>query len=168
MKSINTLVFDIDGTLTDGGIIITENGFETKVFCDRDGLILRVLPVLGFYTIALTGRKSKSVEIRAKDLKFTQVFQGVSDKEKVLREFLANESIPFQNVGYIGNDLNDYLPMKMCGYRACPANATREIRELAMYVSSYNAGDGAVRDICEQLICAQGKYAKFLGLFGIT
>ena len=164
---IDHIVFDVDGTLTNGGITVSNNGIESKQFQAKDGLLIRMLPKLGFTTIMLTGRKSELTTTRAKDLDISAVFQGVSDKAAVLKSYLSEHALDGSRFAYIGDDLNDYAAMCMCAFTACPADATKEIRALCDYVSPMNAGQGAARDICEHILHDQGRYADMLGLFGI-
>jgi len=165
---IDHIVFDVDGTLTDGGIFISSNGVEVKQFQAKDGILVRVMPKLGFTTMIMTGRDSELTEIRAKDLCISKVFQGVNDKVAVLREYFAEHGLSGESFAYIGDDVNDYAAMQLCGFKACPADATKEIKDICDYVSPINAGKGAVRDICEYLLRQQGKYDDMLGLFGIN
>ena len=131
---IKNIIFDVDGTLTDGGIILDSAGKEIKRFCAHDGLIMRVLPEIGIKTIIMTGRKSEAVRTRGEDLKITQIIQGLSDKAAKLTELELN----LKATAYIGDDLNDYMAMLLCGFKACPADAAQEIKEICDYVSPYN------------------------------
>jgi 3-deoxy-D-manno-octulosonate 8-phosphate phosphatase (KDO 8-P phosphatase) len=163
---IDHIIFDVDGTLTDGGIIEDSAGMESKRFHDSDGLIIRELPKLGYTTMIMTGRESECTLIRAKDLKITEIFQGVRDKEKRLREYIQIHGLEGERFAYIGNDLNDISAMLICGFRACPSNAAREVRGICNYVASAKAGYGAAREICEALLYMQGKYDELLKHFG--
>ena len=164
---ITHIVFDVDGTLTDGSITISSNGVESKDFQAKDGIIVRELPKLGFTTMFLTGRDSELTNIRAKDLKISEVVQGVLNKEEILRGYMAKHHLSGKQLAYIGDDVNDYVAMSLCAFKACPADAVSEIKSICDYVSSFNGGDGAVRDICEHLLHCLGKYKEFLDLFGI-
>ncbi|MCL1797144.1 MAG: HAD hydrolase family protein [Eggerthellaceae bacterium] len=163
---IDHIIFDVDGTLTDGGITISSNGVESKQFQAKDGLLVRVLPKLGFTTMILTGRNSELTAIRAKDLAISVVFQGVNNKIEVLEQYFLEHGLTGANFAYIGDDLNDYEAMQMCAFKACPADATREIRRICDYISPIKAGHGAVRDICEHLLYEQNQYDDMLALFG--
>ena len=162
---IDHIVLDIDGTMTDGGIFISENSVESKQFQAKDGLLVRVLPQLGFTTMFLTGRSSELTFIRAEDLKISVVFQGVNDKAALLKKYMKEHGLSGSRFAYIGDDLNDYAVMKLCAFKACPADATSEIRGLCDYVSDCKGGHGAVRDICEYLLHKQNQYDSFLALF---
>jgi 3-deoxy-D-manno-octulosonate 8-phosphate phosphatase (KDO 8-P phosphatase) len=164
---IDHIVLDVDGTLTDGGIIISDNGVETKQFQAKDGLLVRVLPKLGFKTIIMTGRESELTEIRADDLCISTLMQGVKDKEAALKAFFEEHGLSGERFAFIGDDLNDYTAMQLCGFKACPIDAAPEIRELCDYVSPLSGGHGAVRDICGYILKLEGKYMEFTGLFGV-
>jgi len=164
---IDHIIFDVDGTLTDGGIIISGNGVESKQFQAKDGLLIRVLPKLGFTTMIITGRNSELTKIRADDLHISTVFQGIDDKAEIIRRYIAENGLDGSRFAYIGDDLNDYEVMKLCIFKACPADATKEIRDLCDYVSTEKGGHGAARDICEYLLRRQNQYENFLKLFGV-
>ena len=166
MKNISLIVLDVDGTLTDGAVYYGDNNLELKAFNTRDGAILKPLRLLGIDVIFLTGRESEAVKRRASDLGAVAV-QGVDDKFTALRELLAQRGISPDRCAYVGDDLNDYAAMSICGFKACPADAVSEIRGICDYVSPYNGGHGAVRDVCEHILRCEGKYAEFLGLYGV-
>ena len=160
------LVMDIDGTLTDGAIFYGSDGAEYKVFSAKDGLILKVLPLLGLQALFLTGRSSDAVRERAAELD-CGLLDNVQNKSEILRAYLCDNHIDLESVAYIGDDLNDYAAMRLCGFKACPADAVAAIRELCDYVSPYDGGHGAVRDICEHILKQNEKYDAFLNLFGM-
>ena len=162
---VKILVCDVDGTLTDATIIYSDKDIESKAYSAKDGLVLKVLPHLSIEMIFMTGRKSEAVERRALDLG-AKALQGVDDKAAVLRNVLTERGVEPEQCAYIGDDLNDYAAMKLCGFKACPADAVEEIRELSDYVSPYNGGHGAVRDICEHILKREGKYEELLAFYG--
>jgi len=166
-ESIKLIVLDVDGTLTDGGIAYDSAGAESKVFSAKDGLILKALPKLGIHVIFLTGKSSAIVEKRGKELDARHILQGVSDKKSTLISYADQHGIDLKAAAYIGDDLNDYAAMKLCGFKACPADAAVEILDICDYVSQCHGGHGAVRDICEYIIREEGKYREFLKLFGV-
>ena len=165
MKTLSMLVLDVDGTLTSGAITYSSND-ESKTFNVKDGLILRSLPRLGIRIVFLTGRYSEAVERRASEL-YATVIQGVEDKKVALLETLSRHDNSSETVAYIGDDLNDYCAMKLCGFKAAPSDAVSEIKAICDYVSPFPGGHGAVRDICEHLLREVGKYDEFLILHGI-
>jgi 3-deoxy-D-manno-octulosonate 8-phosphate phosphatase (KDO 8-P phosphatase) len=164
---IDHIIFDVDGTLTDGGIIISDNGIEAKQFQAKDGLIIRMLPKLGFTTIIITGRKSELTAVRADDLNISLLMQGVHDKEAALKDYFSEHNLSGERFAFIGDDLNDYAAMQLCSFKFCPADAAKEIREICDYVSIKKGGCGAVRDICEYLLRKQNQYSDLLMLLGL-
>ena len=164
MLDISLIIIDVDGTLTNGSILYGDNNTEIKSFSAKDGLILKVLPKLNIEVIFLTGRNSEAVTRRAAELG-AEAVQGIDDKLTALKSILAERGVTPEQCAYIGDDLNDYAAMKLCDFKACPADAAVKIREICDYVSPYNGGHGAVRDICEVIIKRDNKHQKFLEIF---
>lgn len=149
---IKILFLDVDGTLTDGKIYMGPNGEAFKAFFAHDAQGLRKLPKNGIETVIITGRESNMVNIRAKEMNITEVYQNVLDKPKLVKELLKKKNIKKNEAAYIGDDENDLEAMSLCGNRACPKNATKRIKEISNYISEYDGGNGAVRDYCEYII----------------
>ena len=164
---IKFLVCDVDGTLTDGAITFDGASGERKSFSVKDGLILKLLPKLGIDVLFLTGRNSKAVARRASDLGVNAI-QGIDDKVGVLIALMEERNLMAEECAYIGDDLNDYAAMKLCGFKACPADAVDEIKGICDYVSCFPGGYGAVRDICEHFLENDGKYGEFLKCYDIV
>lgn len=160
------MVCDVDGTLTDGVVAYVNDNVEIKGFSIKDGLILKPMSKLGIDVLFLTGRQSEAVTRRAAELNATAI-QGIEDKPPMLRKMLSERNIQPEQCAYIGDDLNDYAAMQLCGFKACPADAAAEIRALCDYVSPYGGGHGAVRDICEYLLKREGRYCELLRFYGI-
>ena len=158
------LILDVDGTLTDASIYYGDNNIEIKAFSAKDGAILKPMRSLGIELVFLTGRESQAVRRRAGDLNATAI-QGIDDKAAELHKILAERQVRPEQCAYVGDDLNDYSAMKLCGFKACPADAVMEIRELCDYVSPFNGGHGAVRDICEEILKRDGKYEELLDYY---
>lgn len=149
---IKALVMDVDGTMTNGKINIASTGELFKSFNVYDGLgISYILPRNNIVPIVITGRSSKIVEIRCKELGVKYFFQGISDKVECLSEIAGILNISFNEIGYIGDDLNDLTVMKICGVKACPANAVIEIKEICDYVCKRSGGHGAIREFIDWL-----------------
>jgi len=161
---IDHIIFDIDGTLTDGGIIISSDGSESKRFHVRDGQIISILPNIGFTTIFLTGRTSEVTTIRAKELGIKVVMQGISDKATTLQNYINDNALNKSQIAYIGDDINDYVAMNLCSFKACPADADIEIKQICDYISTKQGGYGAARDICEHLLKSQNQFELFIKL----
>lgn len=156
-KQIKYLVMDVDGTLTNGIIYMGSDGEVFKAFNIKDGYgIHNILPQYGILPIIITGRESKITENRCKELGIVDLYQGVSDKVKKLDEILCEKGARFEEVAYIGDDLND-LPVMLVlkqngGIVACPNNAVNEVCMTAHYISKHDGGDGAVREFIEYLV----------------
>lgn len=152
LSKIKVIVLDVDGTLTDGGVYIDSNGFETKKFNIKDGGGIALATRAGYEFMILTGRKSYCVEKRAQELKIKHLFQGVDNKIDVLEKFLAENNLTSENIAYMGDDFNDLDCMNHAGFVACPADAMQCVKEVADYITEHNGGYGAVRDFCELLL----------------
>jgi 3-deoxy-D-manno-octulosonate 8-phosphate phosphatase (KDO 8-P phosphatase) len=163
---IELLILDVDGTLTDGSVYYGDNNVEIKEFSAKDGLVIKSLPDIGVRVIFLTGRESEAVACRAAHLNATAI-QHVSDKAAKLHEIFAEYGVAAEHTAYIGDDLNDYAAMKLCGFKACPSDAAREIRDICDYVSSCAGGHGAVRDIIEHLLKRLGTWDELLRALGL-
>lgn len=149
---IKALIMDVDGTLTDGGIYMGSTEEVIKRFDVKDGYAIHnILPELGISPIIITGRKSKIVENRCKELGVKELVQGSSCKVKDMLGILERLKITLEEVAYLGDDIPDKECMEMVGVCGCPADAVKEIKEISDYVSTKNGGYGAVRDFVEWL-----------------
>ncbi len=155
---VKYFVIDVDGTMTDGGIYYDENGNEFKKFCTKDAAGYFACKLVGIKTIVITGRESRATNRRMQELSIDFLYQGIKNKDDFLQQLFEEKKIAKNEVGYIGDDLNDYSAMKLCGYVACPKDACREIIEMADYVSIYNGGAGAVRDVLEHYLRQIGEW----------
>ena len=158
LEQLKYFVVDVDGTLTDSGIYYDDKGNETKKFSTRDAAGFFAFMRLGINVIILTGRNSFSTKKRMKDLKVKYVFQGVKNKYDFLYNFMKKNHIKKEEIGYIGDDLNDLMPMSLVGYTACPLDSCEEIRKIANYVSKFNGGYGAFRDTVEHILKSTDKW----------
>jgi len=163
--SIELIVLDVDGTMTDGKITYTSSGEELKSFCVKDGLAIASWIRLGKRVAIITGRKSKIVEQRAKELNITHFYQGVSNKLKVLEEILEKEGLNFENVASIGDDLNDYLMLKSSKIAFIPNDASEDLKDIADIILTKNGGNGAVREMIERLIEIENLKDEFFKLW---
>lgn len=152
LNYVKYLVIDVDGTMTDAGIYYDENGNELKKFCTKDAAGFFAAKALGIKIVVLTGRECAATTRRMKDLKVDFVFQNVRDKQSFLRNFMKEHGIIKEQLGYIGDDLNDLSSMKLAGFTACPADSCQEIKSIADYVSPVIGGQGAVREIIEHFL----------------
>ena len=160
IKPIKLLILDVDGVLTDGKIIYNDRGEEIKAFNVRDGHGLKLLMRAGIGIALITGRKSKVVLHRARDLGIKNVYQGVTNKIEVYEKILKGKKLKDENVGFVGDDLVDIPVLKRVGFSAAVGDAIPEVREVADYVASKKGGEGAVREICELLLKVQNKWEE--------
>lgn len=149
---IKMLVMDVDGTLTDGHIYIGPDGEEMKVFDCKDGLgIKELLPGLGITPVIITGRNSVITQNRARELRISELYQGVSDKLPLLKTIAAQRGLTAEEIAYIGDDLNDLACMEFCSLTACPRDAAEAVRDRVDYICPRDGGRGAVRDFIEYM-----------------
>ena len=160
MREIKYLVVDVDGTMTDAGIYYDENGNEIKKFCTKDAAGFFAAKYVGVEIIVLTGRECAATTKRMTELKVEYLFQNVKDKFSFLKNFMEEKRISKSEIGYIGDDLNDLPPMSLVGYIGCPADSCLEIRKIADYISPIKGGQGAVRDIIEQMLRESDEWDK--------
>ena len=150
---IKLLVMDVDGTLTDGKIYMGENGEVMKAFNIKDGYaIAHMLPEMGIIPVIITGRESKIVENRAKELGITELYQGVGNKLAQLKKVAEKYYATPEEIAYIGDDLNDLECIDYCGFSACPADAVDDVKGKCDYICKTVAGEGAVRELIEKAI----------------
>jgi 3-deoxy-D-manno-octulosonate 8-phosphate phosphatase (KDO 8-P phosphatase) len=160
--AIDWLVLDVDGVLTDGGIVYGGGGLELKQFHVRDGAGLNFWHRAGKHSALITGRDSPVVAVRAAELGVTRVCQGAADKLAVLRRLLAETAARPEAVCYVGDDLPDLPPLRHCGLAVAPADACPEVRSAAHYVTRNAGGRGAVREAVELILHAQGAWQRLV------
>ncbi|NPA50276.1 MAG: HAD-IIIA family hydrolase [Epsilonproteobacteria bacterium] len=165
--SIELLVLDVDGTLTDGKIVYTNDNKELKVFDVKDGLAIVSWRKLGKKVAIITGRESEIVKKRAKELGVDYLVQKSSNKKEALEEILKKEKLSWQNVAVVGDDINDYHILKNSQLSFAVNNATIYAKEAAKITLSKSGGDGAVREAIEYLIEYEGLKKRFLELWGV-
>ena len=158
-SKIKLLFLDVDGIMTDGRIIMNDRGEETKSFDVKDGHGLRMLMAAGVEVVLISGRKSQAVDYRAKDLGIEAVYQAVSDKQDLCRRLISDRGLKKQQVCSMGDDLPDLAMFAECGLCITVADAVKEIREAADFITRNRGGFGAVRETCEWLLKCQGKWA---------
>ena len=156
--AIELLVVDVDGVLTDGGIIHGSGELELKRFHVRDGFGLRAWQKMGKRTGLITGRSSAIVEVRAREVGIEFVRQGALEKLPVYRQLLAETGITPDAVCYVGDDLPDLPPLRHCGLAVAVADACPEARATAHYVTRTPGGSGAVREVIELVLRCQGHW----------
>ena len=165
---IEYLVIDVDGTMTDAGIYYDEHGNELKKFCTKDGAGFFAAGQAGIKTMVLTGRECQATTRRMKEMKVDYLVQNIKDKLAYLREFMNTNHLSKEQMGYLGDDLNDLQSMMLCGFVGCPQDACEEVKEIADYISDVKGGYGAVRDIVSFLLKQRGEWENSIKeVFGV-
>ncbi|MEG6216076.1 3-deoxy-manno-octulosonate-8-phosphatase KdsC [Enterobacter quasihormaechei] len=162
-ETIRLLILDVDGVLSDGLIYMGNNGEELKAFNVRDGYGIRCALTSGIEVAIITGRKAKLVEDRCETLGITHLYQGQSDKMVAFRDLLEKLAIAPENVAYVGDDLIDWPVMAEVGLSIAVADAHPLLIPRADYVTHIHGGRGAVREVCDLLLLAQGKLDEAKG-----
>jgi 3-deoxy-D-manno-octulosonate 8-phosphate phosphatase (KDO 8-P phosphatase) len=163
---IRLLLMDVDGVLTNGLIYNVPGAhgdvFETKGFNSQDGIALQWLAWNGFQSGVITGRESQAVEVRAKQVGMTYVYQGHIEKVPILEEIMQRSGFALDQIAYVGDDLTDVPILRRAGLAFATANARPEVKRCAHHVTAAAGGDGAVREIAEILLQAQGHWDGLL------
>lgn len=162
---IKLIVLDVDGCLTNGDIIYSSDGSETKNFNVKDGLAISSWIRMGYHVAIITGRNSQIVKKRAEELHIAHLFQGVEDKEKTLTDLLYSLGLKNYEVAAIGDDLNDLKMLRKAGRSFTPNDGVKEIKEIVDTVLSSKGGKGAVREMIDILIDENDLRDQFLDLW---
>lgn len=172
LKRIKVLLMDVDGVLTDGRLFYMPDGggkaVEFKAFNSQDGLGFHFLNAVGIKTGVISGRESPATVERARILKMSFVYQGLLEKEGAYQEVLQKAGVSADEVAYIGDDFTDVVLMRRSGLGCCVGDARPELKVIADIVTIANGGHGAVREIIELILKAQGKWDDVLEKFGLT
>lgn len=158
LPGITTLIFDYDGVMTDGKVILQHDDPPLRSANVRDGYILQLAVKLGYNVVIISGGFSRSMENRFETLKIKDAFIGVKDKLVVYEKYIKEKGISNNQVLYMGDDIPDIPVMKKVGVPVCPLDAAEEVRNISVYISDRKGGDGCVRDIIEQVMKIQGKW----------
>ena len=162
LTDIQLLVMDVDGVLTDGSIIVNDDGSEGKRFNLLDGHGIRMWQRAGLKVAFLSGRFSKATQCRAEQLDIEHCIQDCFEKLPVLEKLLENVGIAAKRTAYIGDDLLDLAAIKYVGFGAAVANAVEEVKDVADYVTTRRGGDGAVREVIEYILKTGGKWQELV------
>jgi 3-deoxy-D-manno-octulosonate 8-phosphate phosphatase (KDO 8-P phosphatase) len=165
LKNIKLVILDVDGVLTDGGIIYNDNGLETKIFNVKDGLGIKLLMKAGITLCIATGRRSNALYNRCKNLGIEHIFDGLSDKATMLDLMLDRTGVSAEQVAFMGDDLPDLGLMKKVGLSIAVADAHKTVLKHADMITSATGGNGAVREVCEAILTAQGLWENILEHF---
>ncbi len=164
--AIELLCLDVDGVMTDGGIVLDDRGAETKRFHVRDGTGIRIWKRLGYEVALITGREGGAVRARAGELGIGHVIQGSQDKGRSFADLLRELGLDAARAAILADDLPDLPIMRRAGYAMAVADASPEVRELAAFVTTSPGGQGAVREAIEHLLRAKDRWDEAVALFG--
>ena len=158
-STVNTFVFDVDGVLAKEYLLVENNGDLLRYMNIRDGYALKVLAESDKYNVAvITGGKSDGVVTRLKRLGIEHVYGSIENKMEKFNEYVSENNIDIESTLYMGDDIPDYEIMKSVGIPVCPKNACKEIKDLSIYISHINGGEGCARDVIEQIMKCQGNW----------
>ena len=158
LPKINTLIFDVDGVLTNGLVTIMPDGELIRNMNIKDGYALKTAVDKGLNVCIISGGKNEGVRTRLANLGIKDIYLGAHDKIKQYNELVEKYNLKPENVLYMGDDVPDYPVMKLVGMPCCPNDAAREIQQVSKYISDKKGGEGCVRDVIEQILRVQGKW----------
>ncbi len=162
---IKALILDVDGVLTDGGIIYDENGLETKRFDVKDGLGIKLAQHSGIEVVVISGRKSKVTELRCRELGIKRYYTGIKDKTECYNSLKEELGITDGETAFMGDDLNDLKLLKQVGFSATVSDSFDYIKSEVDYVTEKKGGRGAVREFIEQILHKNGVWANIQNSF---
>lgn len=157
-SAIRVFVFDVDGVLTDGTLLATEDGHLLRSMNIRDGFALQLALKKGYAVYIISGGRSEAVRTRLNRLGVQHVFLGIDDKKALLEEIAQAAGFLWNQVLYMGDDIPDYAAMRLCGLPACPADACEEIKGISKYIAPKPGGAGCVRDVVEKVLKLNGDW----------
>ncbi len=158
LQHITTFIFDVDGVLTNGTVLINTDGELLRTMNIKDGYALKTAVQQGFNVCIISGGKNEGVRKRLSGLGLTDIYLGAHHKVEQLDEYLESYNIKPENVLYMGDDIPDMPVMQLVGLPTCPQDAVAEVKEISKYVSYKKGGKGCVRDVIEQVLKVQGKW----------
>lgn len=160
LKNIKCIILDVDGVLTDGSLICTPDGEIWRNMNAKDGYAIQAILKAGLKLAILTSGSGLGVLEKLQQFGVNLIFNNAHNKENVLKQFVEDSNLEYNQLLYVGDDIPDYGVMKMCGLSCCPNDAVDEIKVISDYISPINGGQGAVRDITELVLKTQGKWFK--------
>jgi 3-deoxy-D-manno-octulosonate 8-phosphate phosphatase (KDO 8-P phosphatase) len=158
LRGVKAMVFDVDGVLTDGSLILMPDGELVRVMNIRDGIVMKLAVKKGYHLCIITGGNNMAVKQRLHRLGITDIYMKTENKWEALKEFLATYELKAKEVLYMGDDLVDHEVMSHVGVPVCPKDAVPEIKSLSIYVSEKEGGKGCVREVIEQVMKIHGNW----------
>ncbi len=158
LSQVKCFVFDVDGVLTNGQLLVTHEGQQLRSMNIKDGYALQLAVQNGYHIIILSGAVSEGVLKRLNGLGLKDVHIGVKNKKDSLAQLLSDHNFSYEQVLYMGDDMPDLEAMSNCGVPTCPIDAVQQIRNICIYISDKKGGDGCVRDVIEQVLTLHNKW----------
>ena len=152
LQLIKAFVFDMDGVLTDGSLVIDRDGQWLRRMNIKDGYALQLAIKKGYRIAVISGSEAQPVAERLEKLGITDVFMKVTDKERLFKKYIIDNGLAMQEVLFMGDDIPDYNCMKVAGFACCPSDAVFEIKQVSSYISAMRGGYGCVRDVIEKVL----------------
>jgi 3-deoxy-D-manno-octulosonate 8-phosphate phosphatase (KDO 8-P phosphatase) len=165
LNSVKAFVFDVDGVLTDGSLIITPEGEFLRTMNIKDGFALQLAVSKGYKVGIISGASSQAVAKRLQYLGITHIYMGITSKLDALQRYCSEVNIIPQDILFMGDDIPDYEALFEAGIAACPADASPDIKEVCDYISPYNGGKGCARDVIEQVLRLHGQWFDKQNMF---
>jgi len=157
-KPIRLFALDVDGVLTDGSLLVFNDGQMVRKMNIKDGYALQLAIKKGYHLLIISGGTSEAVRLRLEKLGVMNVEMGVADKTAVLRQYMKEHNVTKEEILYMGDDMPDRKVMQMAGLACCPSDAVAEVRDIANYISPLKGGEGCVRDVIEKVLKLHGKW----------
>lgn len=159
-KPISTFVFDVDGVLTDGSLLVMPDGFLVRRMNIKDGYALQLAIKKGYRVVIISGGNSPEVADRLQKLGVKSIFMQTQDKAAVLQSYIKENKLKQEEVLFMGDDIPDLLVMQIAGLACCPADASFEVRSISHYISPINGGQGCARDVLEKVMKLQNNWGE--------
>lgn len=163
-KSISCFVFDMDGVLTDGSLLVLPDGVMARKMNIKDGFALQLAVKKGYHVLVISGGNSPEVQERLRKLGVVHVYMQVTDKETVLKQWLLENQVSKSEVLYMGDDVPDLKVMRMAGIQACPSDAAIDIKNAVDYISTFKGGEGCAREVIEKVMKLRGDWETDSGI----
>lgn len=158
LNEITTFILDVDGVMTNGQVLVTDEGNMLRSFNIKDGFAMQLAVKLGYKICIISGGNSSGVIKRLEGLGIKDIYMKVHEKLPVFKSYISDKNLKADEIAYMGDDLPDYNLIKQVGLKCCPADASQDIQEICDFVSSYPGGGGCVRELIEKVLRAQGKW----------
>ena len=158
LTKVTTLMFDVDGVMTDGKVLVMESGEMVRNMNSKDGYALHLAVQKGYRIVIITGGNNVAVKNALSKTGITDIFINQHDKLQCYKDYIYSNNLTDEEILYMGDDLPDWDVMKRVGVAVCPSNSATEIKEICQYISALKGGEGCVRDIIEQVLRVQGNW----------